>query len=54
VFCFFKMHSTTKTCEKKQKERESGKCFLGLESFKDKSFKKGTRHSKVALVNYMG
>lgn len=45
VLCFFfEMHSMTKTCEKRQKERESGKCFLGLENFKDKSFKEGTRH----------
>jgi len=45
VLCFFfEMHSMTKTCEKRQKEKESGKCFLSLASFKDKSFKEGTRH----------
>jgi hypothetical protein len=40
VLCFFsKMHSTTKKCERKQKKRESGKCFSDLESFKE-----GARH----------
>ncbi len=37
------MHSMTKKCERRQKEEKSSKFFIGLESFKDESFKEGMR-----------